>query len=392
MKRLFTRRPRTLPPRAMRLGLIVEDNSIERRYYLIEDGRLTRQEQLPAETDWIIAFEKADQRYAASQRRAPREALAYVLSQPNVDEEARLLNLSGAPHRAIYARAIDAILDEPAPITPGPALLDLLYTDPVPAEGRIAGLLFGALGQGCVAVLVAHAPNGQVVTQVVPDADETRIAQYIGPFAQGHHLTLSEDLPLFSLDQILALATAAPRYDREDRVLGLPRSRVERLAAQLLGAACLVTLGGAGWEGVQLWTAQREAAAAAAATQTLLTLNARRLAAHPLQATQTMSLPVAELFRQAEALWKPTTRVRFEAQGHSVLYTVAVSTRTDAGRGSAQPWLSRANSPQAVEAALLARPPAGLTRSDVRATGDMNVIEIDYGQALPARLAGLVVR
>ena len=393
MKRLLGRHSRSQAPSKRTVGLILHDNTLGRRCYQVEDSSLIQVEQISAQTDWIISFEPADQRYPARSRLNNKDALELVLSQPNADEHARLLNLSGGPHRVIYSRNVDSILDEAAPITPGVLLLDLLLEQGVPADGLLTGFVFGSFGDGCVGMLVGYLADGQVLTQVVPQADEAKIKQYLKPFADKCKLILPVgDVPLFTLGQIDALFTRAPRYDRETRLLGVPRSLVLQLAVGLLGLMTLITGAGALWQGGRLWQTERQIVGAQAESQAFRLRNTRFVQQNPLVTCQAMSLPVPALFSHAKSLWQLGTRVRFKAQATNVLYTVSIPTKTTIGQHSTMLYLSRANALDAVETALLAPTPAGLNRGEIRVTGDLNVIEIDYSQALPAGLAGLVAR
>lgn len=377
-----------------RIGLIADVNTLGRRCFVVEGKALRAVDTLPAETDWIIAFEKADMRFSAPKKRSQKDALAQVLSNPDADEQSRMLNLSGEPYRALYARSVDAIMEEPAPITPGVALLDLLRAQKgltPPTEPELTGFLLGELGPGCVGVLIALLPDGAVKTQIVLDPDQERLPNFVLAFSDQHRIKPPANLDLFTLDKIREVAATVPTYDREERIAGVRRSQVEKAAIGLLMLGLLAIGGTAAWRVGSAIVDERASQEADARTQGILRSNATTIRQAPLRVSQQLSLPLPQLFMASERLWHPDTTIRFDAGNGSVVYTVTVAAKGEAaGNASSLPFLSRAASSAAVQTALTAPPPAGLTRSGIKVYGDLNAIDVDYSQALPNRLGGLV--
>lgn len=378
------------------IGLIVDVYTQDRRCYVVNGNTLSQVDSFSDElaVDWIITFQReADLRFSASRKRSQKDALAQVLSNRDADMHSRVLNLSGEPYRALYARSVDDVMAEPAPITPGIALLDLLRAQKgfsAPIEAELTGFLLGEPGPGCLGVLIALLPEGEVRMQIVVDADKDRLPNAVDAFADQHRIKQQSKLELFTLDQIREVAAEAPTYDREERIAGIPRSQVEKTAIGVLMLGVLAIGGTAIWKMGMAMLDERASQDAIAKTQAVLRDNAGVIRKVPLRVSQQLSLPVPQLFSTSEQLWHPDTTVRFDAGNGSVVYTVSVSAKNQAGNTTSLPFLSRAASSAAVQTALTAAVPAGLIKSGIKVYGDLNAIDVDYNQALPNRLGGLV--
>lgn len=376
------------------IGLIANINALGRRCFVVKGNELHPVDTLPPETDWIIAFENTDTRFVAPKKQTQKEALALVMASPLADEQSRILNLSGEPYRAIYARSIDTILEEPAPITPGVALLDLLRAQkglPPPTEPEMTGFMLGQLGARCVAVLIALFPDGSVRTQIQIDPDKERLPGVVRYFAETLRINQPENIELFDLDKIREVTATLPTYDREDRIAGMRRSQVEKAVIGILVLGLLSLGGTAAWRFGSAVVDERASQEADARTQAILSSNATTIRQAPLRVSEHLSLPLTQLFTASEQLWHPETTVRFSATNGSAIYTVTVAAKGGAGSNtSSLPFLSRAASSAAVQTALTAQPPAGLIRSGIKVYGDLNAIDVDYTQALPSRLGGLI--
>ncbi|MDE3009833.1 MAG: hypothetical protein KGI67_03005 [Pseudomonadota bacterium] len=334
----------------------------------------------------LVSFDQHDHRLRALQKRSSRQArLAFMREW---GEAVRLVNRA-RDLGAVYGRDPGQSVARPAGcrLVPGLQLMDqLALLRAVDPAGRVLGLRLGAGDGNGRRLVLLFAYDAQGELQGFQEAANPPALDYlVDEFCRSLAVTPATGEPIWfdQHDAADVLALLRP-YPDEDELFELPL-RCWWQAGQRASLACsALALGWSMWGAFDAWSAHVEAQQAQATRRQLAGVIQQGLRQHLRALAWSETVDLAHLFRDAEALWRPGTRVQVLALPDHIDYTLRLAqpgpadARPSAGRSS---WL-----PHPLRATLDAggaELPAGVHALDPAIGGDLNAYYLRFRRETP---------
>ena len=349
--------------------------------------------EVAREAATLISFDLHDHRLRAPARQSSRRARQAFMREWG--EQVRVVNRA-RELGAVYGRDPLHALSLPpgCRLYSGLQLMDqLAQLRALPAAGRLLGLRLGApQGAGRRLVLLFAFDAAGELLRFQEAANPPALDYLVEEFCRGLPAPSEVTEPVWfdQADVSAALALLQP-YPEEDSWFEIPQRRWWQAARRLslaASAAAFACSAWAAWDGWQLGGALDATRARLAQLQAD---GDRALRSHARALARSDSTDLAEAFRDAEALWRPGTRVQVLATPDHIDYTLRLAT-SQAATGSASngaAWV-----PHPLRATLDptgAVLPAGVRALDPAIGGDLHAYYLRFRRETPLpALAALV--
>lgn len=301
-------------------------------------------------------------------------------------ERVRLVN-AARQLGAVYGRDRGQLLARPAgcALASGPQLMDLLaQRSGIDCRARTLGLRLGSPDpQGRRLVLLfAYDGHGELV-RFQEAANPPALDYLVDEFRRDLGEVVGDEAPAwFDQADVIAVLPELQAYPDEDSFLDVPLRRWWQQGRRASVGVALAAGLFATWAAWDAWRVQRELAEVRARIASLRAEDEASLHRHVRALAWSATADLAHAFRDAEALWRPGTRVQVLATPQAIDYTLRLAqSEAPAARGDTARWTAHPLRATLDDAG--SRLPTGLIALQPAIGGDLHAYYLRFRRETP---------
>lgn len=361
--------------------------------------RLTRGviEQIsePAAGSRVFGFCSSDYRIQINKTLGSDKANSVIVRASDVGERMRIVNHSSRrPEGAIYGVPSSHLVGMEYTRLPGLQVLDRLIRQHGKKAPLIAGFYFQGENQS-LAILACYreAREGRdnqdgfvqhaLLISVNPSSPQHLAERIIPQFAANNKFPNPDQPLIFSGEEFLGVAGSVESYPDEDSWNGFPYSTLALVGMLVTASVAFGSLGWAGYNYVAEQAALNKTKEAKQKTSLIQKEISEVLVAHPNQFAANMSLNEFQVFRWAEQIWQPNTRISFESDRNKAEYKLFFNSKPATAGLGAIPKAFAFRPTDQVKNVIDMKAPDGCEKKDVLVKGDLDSIQISLSCAFP---------